>query len=151
VAVELKVNPTKEGNYVSHVRVTLTLGTEVTVGTKHIDFYRASVEAVALKVGAKSVFRFYLPPEIVDRDSLHGETKYFAAEVSVGGSVQPASHESHTRDAKVMPSVQSFLAKAASDGAVNDGILLPQMLTPFAHDNNRNAPTFVRPEAALLK
>jgi hypothetical protein len=151
IAVELKVNPSKEGNYVSHVRVTLTLGTEVTVGTKHIDFYRASAEAVALKSGAKAVVRFYLPPEIVDRDSLHGETKYFAAEVSVGGQVQPASRESHTRDPKVMPNVQSFLAKAASDGAVNDGILLPQMLTPFEHDNNHDAPTFIRSEAAAAK
>ncbi len=151
VAVELKINPTKDGNYANRVRVTLTLGAEVNVGTKHIEFYRASVEAVALKVGARSVFRFYLPPEIVDRDSLHGETKYYAAEVSVGGQAQPASHESHTKDPKVMPNVQSFLAKAASDGAVNDGILLPQMLTPFAHDNNKPAPTFVRPEAAMVK
>ncbi len=151
VVVELKVNPTKEGNYVSHVKVTLTLGTEVTVGAKRIDFYRAAAEAVALKVGSKALFRFYLPPEIVERDSLHGETKYYAAEVSVGGQAQPASHESHTRDPKVMPSVQSFLAKAAADGAVNDGILLPQMFTPFEHDNTKEAPTFVRPEAAATK
>jgi len=151
IAVEVKVNPTKEGNYVSHVRVTLSLGTEVTNGAKRIDFYRSSVEAVALEVGPKAVFRFYLPPEIVKRDSLHGETKYFAVEISVGGQVQSASRESHTRDAKEMPNVGSFLAKAAADGAVNDGILLPQMLTPFEHDNNKVAPTFVRPEAAVAK
>jgi hypothetical protein len=151
VVVELRVNPSKDGNYVGHVKVVLSLGTEVTVGTKHIDFYRASAEAVALKVGARALFRFYLPPEIVERDSLHGETKYYAAEVSVGGQPQPASRESHTRDPKVMPNVQSFLTKAASDGAVNDGILLPQMFTPFEHDSSREAPTFVRPEAAAAK
>jgi hypothetical protein len=150
VSVEVKVNSgTKEQKeFVNRVRVTLTLGTEVTVGAKRIDFYRASVEAVSLEVGPKAVFRFYLPPEIVKRDSLHGETKYYAVELSVAGQTMNPSHFSSSPS---IPNVLTFLAKAASDATPNDGILLPQMLTPFAHDNTKPAPTFVRPEAAVAK
>jgi len=40
------------------------------------------------------------------------------------------------------------VAAGVMAAANNDGILLPQFLTPFANDSSRPAPTFVRSEAA---
>jgi hypothetical protein len=42
--------------------------------------------------------------------------------------------------------VKGFLGRATSAGGVNDGIMMPQYLTPFSFDPQRRAPTFVRRE-----
>ncbi len=72
---------------VSRVRVNLLLGFElpgVAGGERRLDHYRAEAECVALEPGRANV-RFYLPPEIVKRDQLHGDPKYWGIEVTVGG------------------------------------------------------------------
>ena len=150
VEIEIKIKPeaTKDASrFVNRVRATLTLGTEVVGSAKRIDFYRATAEATTLEVGS-SFIRFYLPAEIVRRDSLRGESKYYAVELAVAGQVLPMGKANHTANPAVMPSVQTFLVKALSEAPANDGVLLPQYLTPFANDATRPAPAYVRPEAA---
>jgi hypothetical protein len=149
VEIEIKIKPeaTKDSSrFVNRVRATLTLGTEVVGGAKRIEFYRATAEASSLEVGS-SFIRFYLPAEIVRRDSLRGESKYYAVELSVAGQVLPMGKANYTANPTVMPSVQNFLVKALSEAPVNDGVLLPQFLTPFVNDPSRPAPAFVRHEA----
>jgi hypothetical protein len=41
-------------------------------------------------------------------------------------------------------SVKNFLAKVLSDSGANEGLLMPQHLTPFAHDPQRPTPTMLR-------
>ena len=42
---------------------------------------------------------------------------------------------------------RNFQTRAAPAAAPNDGVLLPQYLTPFVHDYPRATPSFVRHEA----
>jgi hypothetical protein len=43
--------------------------------------------------------------------------------------------------------VKNFRDKAGSEAAINEGLLVPQHLTPFAQDPQRRAPTVFRREA----
>ena len=140
--------------FINRVKVTLSLGVfsvKSPAGAKVPDtYYRASVEAVALEAtGGKTAFRFYLPPEIVKRDQVTGDQKFYSVELSVDGKTLPPTKTSVSfttlGNAQVL---ESFRAKIASDAAVNDGILLPQYLTLFAFDPSRPSPTFIRSENA---
>ncbi len=145
VEVNVKPGVAKDDRFLNRVQVTLTIGIEVTSGTKHTDYYHATAEAVALEVG-RSDFRFYLPPEIVKRDSLPGEAKYYAVQLAVEGKPLPLGKSNHS---STIPKPESFFAsKEVASASANDGVFLPQFLTPFANDESRPAPTFVRPEAA---
>jgi hypothetical protein len=39
------------------------------------------------------------------------------------------------------------LTKLLAAGGENNGILVPQYLSPFAHDSSKQAPTFMRSDA----
>jgi hypothetical protein len=136
------------GQFVNRVRVTLSIGMEGAdeKGAKTINFYRSSVEALALE-GGKANFRFYFPPEIVKRDKLRTPVTYYAAEVEVAGKVQAPGRASFSSVFTSPASLQNFISKAASDSVSNDGLLVPQFLSPFAADTQRRAPTFTRKEA----
>ncbi len=146
VEVNVKATPaTQENrNFLNRVKMTVTLGFQVTVDKNKLSFYRASAEAVSLEVG-RSNFRFYVPGEIVKRDSLAGEAKYYAVELAVGGKALTPQKSNYSTSS--IPNLQTFLSKAAGDSSSNDGIMLPQFLTGYAFDNNRPSPTIVRPEA----
>ena len=62
---------------------------------RRLDYYRSEVECVALEPGRADV-RFYLPPEIVKRDSLHGDPKYWGVEVTVEGKPLLASRAAYS-------------------------------------------------------
>jgi hypothetical protein len=147
-AIELTAKPTPEnGKFTGRVKVALNVGIEAPLpgGKKQINIYRASAELIALEAG-KSEVRFYLPPEIVKRDSIK-EAKYYFAEVGVGGKPIPPTKASVSFATLGSPAVlESFRAKVASDGASNDGIMLPQYLTPYMFDSSRPTPSFVRVE-----
>jgi len=145
VEVNVKPGVAKDDRYLNRVQVTLTLGVESTVGGKRTDYYRATAEAVALEEG-RSDFRFYLPPEIVKRDSLPAEARYYAVQITAEGNQLPVGKNFHSGS---IPKPETFFAsKEVTAAAANDGVLLPQFLTPFANDDSRPAPTFIRPEAA---
>lgn len=134
--------------FVDRVRVTLSLMFEVAAGggAKQNSFYRASVEAITLK-GGKSSVRFYLPPEVVERDALRPDLKYYLVELEVGGKLLPPTRGSVSKDFASAESVKGFQGMVSAESGRNDGLLMPQFLTPFANDPRRPSPTLLRREA----
>jgi len=149
--VEVNVKPggkAVSGQFVDRVRATLSLALEAVddKGAKRMTFYRSSTEAISLEGGAKSVFRFYLPPEVVRRDKIRPDVKYYVVELEVGGQPQPPVRGSASSDFTSPDSTRNFLAKASSESGQNEGVLLPQHLSPFALDSQRRAPSVFRRE-----
>ncbi len=144
----------KNRNFIDRVKVTLNLGVfsvKAPAGAKVPDtYYRASAEAVAVEAtGSRAVFRFYLPPEIVKRDQITGDLKFYLVEVFVDGKPLPLDKESVSLTTLSKPEfVESFRGKVAGEAGVHDGILLPQYLTPFANAGSPPAPSFIRLETA---
>lgn len=149
--IELTTKPAPEnGKFTGRVKVTLNLGIEAPApgGKKQINFYRSSAELVALDAGKCDV-RFYLPPEIVKRDMIRGEAKFYLIELSVGGkTLQTTKADVSFSTLNTAALLEGFRSKISSDGAANDGILLPQYLTPYIFDSSRPTPSFVRLENA---
>lgn len=136
------------GQMVGRVRVALLLGFElpaVAGGERRLEHYRAEAECVALEPGRAAV-RFYLPPEIVKRDQLHGDPKYWGVELTVGGRALPAGKSAYASTLPGAEQRKNFQTRASAAAAGNDGVLLPQYLTPFAHEYPRATPSFVRRE-----
>ena len=144
---------TENGNFINRVKVTLNIGVfsvKALQGAKIPDtYYRASAEAVGIETGGgKTVFRFYLPPEIVKRDKITGDLKFYLVELFVGGKEVPITKLRYsTSTFTKIEFAESFRSKVSSEAGVNDGILLPQYLTPFAFDNSGPIPSFVRVES----
>ena len=140
--------------FINRVKVTLNLGVfsvKAPVGAKVPDtYYRASAEAVAIEAtGSKIAFRFYLPPEIVKRDELTGDQKFYSVQLSVDGKIlSPTKTSVSLATLGNQQALDSFLAKISSDAPSNDGILVPQYLTFFAFDGSRPSPAFIRSENA---
>ncbi|MDO8545236.1 MAG: hypothetical protein Q7S40_32750 [Opitutaceae bacterium] len=151
-AVALNVRPpaNSPAQLVSRVRVTLVLALEVPASAgaeRRVEHYRARAECVALGVGRTDV-RFYLPPEVVRRDQLRGDPRSWGVELAVGGRAVPASRGAYTAALATAEQRKTFQTKAATEAPGNDGILLPQYLTPFANENPRATPSFVRRETS---
>lgn len=132
--IEVAVKPaaTNSARFVDRVKVGLELGFECAGGAeRRYEFYRAEATAVTLESG-RATFRFYLPPEIVERDRLHGDASYHFVELVAAGRVMPTNRK-HVSGALPTPeALARFRARVAAEAAANDGILLPQPLTPFA-------------------
>jgi len=140
--------PGAPGLMASRVRVTLLAGFELPAlagGERRIEHYRAEAECVALDAGRADV-RFYLPPELVKRDQLHGDPKYWAVELAVGGQPQNAGRTAYSPALVNPESRKNFHSRAGSAAVANDGLMLPQYLTPFANEYLRTTPSFVRHE-----
>lgn len=149
--VELEVRPGGKavtGEFVDHVRTTLSLACEATnaKGEVRTVFYRAACEAITLE-GGKTQIRFYLPPEVVRRDKLRADLKFYVVDIDVGGETQPAARGAIAPELKTGERVQNFRVKTGAEAAANEGVLLPQHLTPFAHDSQRRAPSVFWREA----
>lgn len=146
--ITLNVRPVQgtPSQMVSRVRVTLILGFELPApsgGERRLEHYRADAECVALEPGRANV-RFYLPPEIVKRDQLHGDPKYWGIELAVAGRSLPASRAAYVGALANADQRRNFQSKAGAAAAPNDGILQPQYLTPFVNEYARTTPSFVR-------
>lgn len=143
--VELDVRAGADGGvyarYADRVQVTLSLSVRKRNG--EFEFYRASAEAVSVEAG-RAAFRFYLPPEIVQREQINTDPYAWMVEVSVrgrpAGSV-PATMATVLRSAEALRSFRDRIAQAAP---LNDGVLVPQYDSPFAGDFGRDTPSFVR-------
>lgn len=152
--VEVQAKPsaaaTANRNFVNRVKVTLNLGVisvKAAQGATLPDtFYRASAEAVAIETTGRTAFRFYLPPEIVKRDQVSGPQRYYLVELSVGGQALPLTKNDVSSAFTSTAIIDGFRGKVAAEATANDGILLPQYLTPFAGGGN-NTPSFIRIEA----
>ena len=137
------------GQMVARVRVAVLLGFELPAqlgSERHTEYYRAEAECVALESGRADV-RFYLPPEIVKRDQLHGDPKFWTVDVTAGGRAQATGHGSSSSALANADARKSFQSRAGAAAPANDGLLLPQYLTPFAAEYPRATPSFVRRES----
>jgi hypothetical protein len=149
IALNVHPAPGSIGAMVSRVRVALLLGFElpaVAGSERRTEHYRAEAECAALEAGRADV-RFYLPPEIVKRDQLHGDPKFWTIDVTAGGRAQSAGHASASGALANPEARKNFQSRAASVSGANDGLLLPQYLTPFAAEYPRATPSFVRRDA----
>lgn len=148
--VDLNVKPTPgPGRMVSRVRVSLLVACELPAASgkeeRRREHYRAVAECVALEAGRTEV-RFYLPPELVKRDRLHGEPKYWSVEIAIGGRAVSDARGNFSASLLSPESRKNFRIEGAVAAAANDGILQPQYLTPFDNAYPRLTPTFVRRE-----
>lgn len=151
--VEVQAKPsaaaTANRNFVNRVKVTFNLGVfsvKAAQGATVPDtYYRASAEAVAIETTGRTSFRFYLPPEVVKRDQVTGPQKFYLVELSVGGQAVPLSKNDIPSNFTTPAFIEGFRSKVSGESSANDGILLPQYLTPFAGAGN-NTPTFIRNE-----
>lgn len=140
--VELDVRPPGgRTTFVDRVKVTLSLGTKALDGSYR--FYQADAEAVSVEAGSGH-FRFYLPPEIVRRDSLRPEVEFWLVEISVGGEAQAASARNYATALRDADRLASFRAKVAAEAPARSGEFLPQDLTGFAASYGGATPTMLR-------
>lgn len=146
--VELNVAPPQPSlRFVDRIKVELNIGFDgpEIEGQKTFVMYRSEAEAVTIERG-RAFFRFYLPPEVVRRDTLR-EANYFAVTVNAGGQEQVASRGSFSSRTLTTPAIlQNFKSRVMAEAGVNEGILQPQYLTPFAFSNAKPAPSFLRRE-----
>lgn len=146
--IALSVRP-GAGLMVNRVRVSLTIGCELPAtagGERRVEYYRSEAECVALESGRSDV-RFYLPPELVKRDQLHADPKFWVVSITAGGRPQSLGRGSVSPALATTEARKSFESRAAAAATVNDGLLLPQFLTPFAGEYPRSTPSFVRHES----
>jgi hypothetical protein len=150
IAVNVRPAPGSPAQMTSRVRVALLIAFELPAaaagGERRLEYYRADAECVALEPGRANL-RFYLPPELVKRDQLHGDPRYWGAEVTVAGRPIPPGRAAYAAALATPEQRTNFQARGAPAAAGNDGLLLPQYLTPFAHEYARATPSFVRREA----
>lgn len=146
LALNVKPVVGSPGQMVSRVRVALWLGFELPAlagGERRTEYYRADAECVALEAGRADV-RFYLPPELVKRDQLHGDPKFWVVDVTAGGRPQAIGRAGASAALAAADARKSFESRATTGAASNDGLLQPQFLTPFAGEYPRATPSFVR-------
>jgi hypothetical protein len=148
VALNVRPAPGSPGAMVSRVRVAVLLGFElpaVAGGERRTEYYRAEAECAALEAGRADV-RFYLPPELVKRDQLHGDPKFWLTEITAGGRAQAPGRAGASVTLANAEARKNFRSRGANAAAANDGLLLPQYLTPFAGEYPRATPSYVRHE-----
>lgn len=150
--IVLQARPDRDrlGNMVPRVRVTLLAGFEVPGRAgrpRRVEYYRSQAECIALEPGRSDV-RFYLPPEIVKRDQLHGDPKFWLVELAIAGEPVPPAHNATSQSLGATLLRADFLKRLEAAAPANDGILVPQYLTPFAHAYPRATPTFIRRESS---
>lgn len=143
--VRVVVTPAGQGDaFVDRVRVALNLGFELgSLGAKRFEFYRSTATAVSARRGRAS-FRFYLPPEIVERDRLRGDARYYLIELAADGEPMPLNRRHVSPGLPTPEALAAFRARVAAEAASNDGVLVAQPDSPFAVAfGGPPAPTFV--------
>ncbi len=141
VAVTLRSGSVR---FADRVRVNLSLAYEP-AGPSGADlrFFRATAEAVALPAG-NSQLRFYLPPEVVERDRMRTDRLHTLVELEVDGQALPPDGSAMSPALRTPGQLARFKGRVAAEAPANDGILVPQVQSPFAFDPQRPAPTVVR-------
>lgn len=134
---------------ISRVKVSLLLTFDLpglSGAERRFEYYRAEAECVALEPGRADV-RFYLPAEIVKRDQLHGDPRQWGVELAVDGRAVAPARAAYSGNLSGTDARKAFQKRVAAAAAANDGILLPQYLSPFSGAYPRDTPSFVRREA----
>ncbi len=118
--------------YLDDVRVYIALAFNLGSRSRtHLEYYWSEVEAATLERG-KHPFRFYLPPDLIERNSLTGEEPYaFHIEVGAGsaGAANPVVAVSdNLRDPARLERFNALLERVRDK---QSGVLLPQAESPF--------------------
>jgi hypothetical protein len=88
--------------------------------------------------------RFYLPPEVVERDRVRAENLHHWVELVQDGAPQPISNAAASASLRADEARARFVGRLGEEFARNAGILVAQYLSPFAQDPAKPAPTFVQ-------
>ncbi|HUG11001.1 MAG TPA: hypothetical protein VMM36_08305 [Opitutaceae bacterium] len=130
--------------FVDNVRVALMLAVQARgrAGAE-FQYYYAEAEAVTLEAGTRSM-RFYLPPEIVKRDSLSGEPYAFSVELALDGRMLVPQRASVSETLRDRARYDVFVQKVTEARATTDGILVPQHLFMTGLRDGREAPAVIR-------
>ena len=149
ITLTVKAVPGNPSQMVSRVRVSLLQGFELpatAAAERRLEHYRSEAECVALEPG-RAYLRFYLPPELVKRDQLRSQPKFWGVEITVEGRPMTPSSSAYSTTLGTAVQRKNFQTRGGAAAAVNDGILLPQYLTPFVDEHPRATPSFVRRDA----
>ncbi|MGH8021782.1 MAG: hypothetical protein ACREIA_26570 [Opitutaceae bacterium] len=140
--VELAIRGSDDGGaYARFVdRPQITLALAIRKRDDGYEFLRASTELVSLEAGRAAV-RFYIPPEILEREQINTDPYAYAVDVAVRGRAVAAAVASVLRSPEAL---QSFRDRVAQGAPANDGILVPQHESPFATEYAGDTPTPVR-------
>ena len=146
-AVELRVTGGRgdAGRFANRVRVGFNLAIQQPFGAKELQFYRSAVTAPALGVG-RQVFRFYLPPEVVERDRITRDARFWTVDLGVAGKAVPRGSNQVSDGFSSVGAVANFTQQLVRNAAANDGVLRPRHLTPFNQLVDQD-PTVLRPTA----
>ena len=120
----------KNPDYIDGIVVTLMLGIELgrsSSSERQFEFYDAEANLVSLPEG-RHIVRFYLPPEVVERDRIGQQVHSYLIRLSRGERVLGESVSRNLERASIR---DRFLARIDSDATENQGILLAQPFTPF--------------------
>ena len=131
----------KRPEYIDDLVVNLTLGIEVESYRQRqrgFEFYTSEASLVSLKEGRHFV-RFYLPPEVVERDRIGSGIRYFLVRLARTGETL---HEYASDDLRRPDIRESFLGRVEGESSKNDGLLLPQWKTPFVTAYSDDTPSF---------
>jgi len=137
------------GRFADRVQATLLLS--LRTRDNDFTFFRAGAEAVTLESG-RAAFRFYLPPEVLRREQVNSAPFAYAVEITVGGRPLPADNNAvssslRTGDAqRAADLLRSFKDRVAQSAPRNDGVMVPQYLSPFNASYGNDTPSFVRHE-----
>ena len=131
----------KNPDYIDDLVVSLMLGTRVDRrpnSERQFEFYVAEANLVSLPEGRHTV-RFYLPPEVVERDRIGNQVHSYLIRLSRGDRVLL---ESISRDLERPSVMKSYLSRIDSDAPENKGILQAQPYTPFVLAYPDDTPSF---------
>jgi hypothetical protein len=130
--------------FVDNVRVALMLAVQGRGRTgAEFQYYYAEAEVVTLEAGTRTM-RFYLPPEIVKRDSLSGEPYAYSVELAVGGGVISPQRASISETLRDRARYDVFVQKVTEARATTDGILVPQHQFMTGLRDGRETPAVIR-------
>ena len=130
--------------FVDNVRVALMLAVQGRGRTgAEFQYYYAEAEAVTLETGSRAM-RFYLPPEIVKRDSLGGDAYAWFVELAVDGRALPPQRASVSETLRDRARYDVFVQKVTEARVTTDGILVPQHQFMTGLRDARETPAVIR-------
>ena len=142
----------RDKDFIDDVRLTFHVCFEIDLDNveDQFSFYRSSVRMVSLERRKTYTVKFYLPGVLRERDDLDADPFAWVVEMEAGGVRIPLRDDQFDKNAiKTKEAFESFLAKANSEGAANDGVFLPSYLAPLnvvneSRLNYRELPAFYR-------
>jgi len=114
------------------------------------NYYSCSVEASTLERG-QAVFRFYLPPAVMERDGLGSPRPFaYAVRLSVAGQAVAIGRDQVSRNLMDAERLKRFWELVETEGARESGTLLPQYLTPFRDEYPGDTPVIKAPRGGAM-